>query len=214
MSEEKSKKVNISTILLIIAIIGIAIMGYFVYKFYNEKIIESQKVKDLNTELEQIKSDKSILQEKIDAIDNALKSNENNVNEETSIDTESKIEKESTENNVNTSAEGSKKVEIQFESMDNAAARGYPEVLKIYEHNETEMDFEYNAGFDLTNSTLKNISGIAKVNNENAFEYSEEINGHQYKIVFEFDEKKTSVKVTEYDNSNLLSFITLANVTQ
>ncbi len=214
MSEEKSKKVNISTILLIIAIIGIAIMGYFVYKFYNEKIIESQKVKDLNTELEQIKSDKSILQEKIDAINNALKSNENNVNEETSIDTESKIEKESTENNVNTSAEGSKKVEIQFESMDNAAARGYPEVLKIYEHNETEMDFEYNAGFDLTNSTLKNISGIAKVNNENAFEYSEEINGHQYKIVFEFDEKKTSVKVTEYDNSNLLSFITLANVTQ
>ena len=76
------------------------------------------------------------------------------------------------------------------------------------------MDFDYNAGFDLTNSTLKNISGIAKVNNENAFEYSEEINGHQYKIVFEFDEKKTSVKVTEYDNSNLLSFITLANVTQ
>lgn len=214
MSDEKSKKINISTILLIFAIIGIAIMGFFVYKFYNEKIIESQKVKDLNTELEQIKSDKSILQEKIDAIDNALKSNENNVNEETSIDTESKKEKESTENSANTSTEGSKKVEIQFESMDNAAARGYPEVLKIYEHNETEMDFEYNAGFDLTNSTLKNISGIAKVNNENAFEYSEEINGHQYKIVFEFDEKKTSVKVTEYDNSNLLSFITLANVTQ
>jgi FtsZ-interacting cell division protein ZipA len=214
MSDEKSKKINISTILLIFAIIGIAIMGFFVYKFYNEKIIESQKVKDLNTELEQIKSDKSILQEKIDAINNALKLNENNVNEETSIDTESKKEKESTENNVNTSAEGSKKVEIQFESMDNAAARGYPEVLKIYEHNETEMDFEYNAGFDLTNSTLKNISGIAKVNNKNAFEYSEEINGHQYKIVFEFDEKKTSVKVTEYDNSNLLSFITLANVTQ
>ena len=215
MEGKKSKKVVILTFLLIIAIICLIIMGYFLYKFYNEKIKESHKAEDLNTELEQIKSEKLVLQEKIDAIENTLKTSNNTRTNTSSSEenTNTSADTNANNNTVEVSDSSNKQAQMRFESMDNAAARGNPEILQIFEYNEQEMEFEYNASIDLTNRTLRNVSGIAKYNNENAFEYSEEINGHQYKIVLEFDEKKTGVKVTEYDNENLLSYITLANVT-
>lgn len=63
MEEKKASKISLSTFFLILAILVIIVMAYFIYKFYNEKTIETEKVSDLNS---QVKN----LQETIDSISN------------------------------------------------------------------------------------------------------------------------------------------------
>lgn len=78
MKEKNEAKTNISTILLVVAIIVIIAMGYFVYKLYNEKTIETDKVSKLNSkisELENVQKNTDDSSDKIiDANENAEKS--------------------------------------------------------------------------------------------------------------------------------------------
>ena len=79
MKEKNETKTNISTILLALAIIVIIAMGYFVYKLYNEKTIEIDKVSKLNSkisELENIQNNTNDLSDKIND-ENAEKSSIN-----------------------------------------------------------------------------------------------------------------------------------------
>ena len=81
MKEENEAKTNVSTILLVVAIIVIITMGYFVYKLYNEKTIVTDKVSKLNSrisELENVQKNMDDSSDKInDENDNAEKSSNN-----------------------------------------------------------------------------------------------------------------------------------------
>ena len=85
MKEENEAKTNVSTILLVVAIIVIIAMGYFVYKLYNEKTTESDKVSKLNSkisELENVQKNTDDSSEKInDENAQTSSSNTNNTNE-------------------------------------------------------------------------------------------------------------------------------------
>ena len=51
MNEKQDKKQNLSTILLIIAILIIIIMGFFIYRIYNDKANLTTQINDVNKQL-------------------------------------------------------------------------------------------------------------------------------------------------------------------
>lgn len=75
---EEKKKFSYPTLFLFFTIILIAIMGYFLYEIYNEKLISEDKIAQLNTEISSLKSKSS----SINNIDNTT-SNENDNSENT-----------------------------------------------------------------------------------------------------------------------------------
>ena len=50
--KEKNSKENLLKILLILAIIAIIVMGIFMYKIYNEKVVEAEKSAKLQEQVE------------------------------------------------------------------------------------------------------------------------------------------------------------------
>jgi hypothetical protein len=74
MEERKNIKISLSAIVLILAMIVIVIMSYLVYKFYNEKTIETEKVSDLNNQITSLQSTIDNLQGTIDTISNTINS--------------------------------------------------------------------------------------------------------------------------------------------
>lgn len=87
MEEKNVTKVNLSTFLLIIAIIVIVIMGVFIYKLNNEKNIETKKSADLQTQVSSLNSIVNNLQSKINTISETV-----NDNASTTSTTTSKVE--------------------------------------------------------------------------------------------------------------------------
>lgn len=87
MEEKKTIKMSLSTFFLILAIIVIIVMAYFVYKFYNEKNIETEKVSDLNNQVSSLETTVTDLQCKIDNIINTL--NSDNTQQNTNIENSS-----------------------------------------------------------------------------------------------------------------------------
>ena len=61
--ENETKKISLSTFLLILAVIIIAIMGVFIFKLNNEKNIETQKTTELQTQVNNLSGTVSNLQE-------------------------------------------------------------------------------------------------------------------------------------------------------
>ena len=210
MEDKKVTKISLSTFFLIFAIIVIIVMAYFLYKFYNEKTTESQKVTELTSEINGLQTTTKNLQEKLDTISNTVNSNSSNTTNTSNggnASTNKINENSNTTSNTNTAK---KSVKYEFTSADNAAARGYPKILKVYELTENELSFEYNSGFDFSKSTIdRNIIGTARANAEQLYEYEENVSGHQYQLIFEFNDKKDTVKVYEKDNGNELSEINL-----
>lgn len=103
-----------------------------------------------------------------------------------------------------------KSVKYEFSSADNSAAKGNPEVLKVYELTKNELNFEYNSGFDFEKSTIdRNVEGSAKITSGKVYEYEENISNHKYKISFEFNSKEDTVKIVEYDNNKKISEVNL-----
>lgn len=76
MEEKKSIKINLSTLFLILVIIVIAIMGYFIYKFYNDKKIANNKLEELQNEVSGLESTVNSLQGTIGS-NNNIDSDEN-----------------------------------------------------------------------------------------------------------------------------------------
>ena len=78
---EKKKPINLSTIFLIVALIIIVVMGYFIYKLYNNNITANKEEEKLNEKI-------SSLEEQIDELketknDNVLiNTDENNISDD------------------------------------------------------------------------------------------------------------------------------------
>lgn len=73
MEEKKPIKISLSTFFLILAIILIVVMGYFMFKLYNEKTTTEKKVTDLNSQI-------NTLQEKINSISKTINSDDSKEN--------------------------------------------------------------------------------------------------------------------------------------
>lgn len=74
MEDKKVTKISLSTFLLIIAIIIIAIMGFFIYKLNSEKAIEVKKSADLQAQVSNLNSTVSNLQSKMNTISETVNS--------------------------------------------------------------------------------------------------------------------------------------------
>lgn len=207
--EKKQAKIGISSILLIIAIIVIAIMSYYIYVL---KTNYNAEVTGLETNVTSMQNTINNLQSKLNLISEIINSdsvpelkpvNSGEVSGEgnaTNLDNTqtSNTETSNTENNAM----------YTFTSVDTAAVQGNPKILNIFELNENEMQFDYNSGFDFSKSTIdRQITGTAKINADQMYEYEEVTDGHLYKLVFEFDETDTMIKISEYDNGVLFGWI-------
>ena len=106
---------------------------------------------------------------------------------------------------INNSTES---IQYEFTSADNLAAQGDPGILKIFDLTNTKIDFEYNHGWNFAESTIdRKISGIATINDNNLYEFIENIDGHQYSITFKFSDEM--VTLSEYIDGELFSMINL-----
>lgn len=195
MNNKKSILVWILAFLLIFAIIAILIMSYFFHKIYIENITLNQHNADLSNSIDNF-------QEKINEISNTLSS--------IKFDTNTSDDK-SNENKTDTSKKTSTiEAKYEFSSADNNAAKGYPEILKVYELTENELNFYYSSGHNFTTNTIdREITGTAKSTSKNLYEFEETTSGHQYKLSFEFNDKNDMVTVHEYDNNNEMGHVNL-----
>lgn len=78
MEEKKGKKISLSVILLILAIIALVVMGIFMYKLNNEKNIEIKKSTELQAKVDDLNNIVSDLQGKIDKVSETLSTNNSN----------------------------------------------------------------------------------------------------------------------------------------
>lgn len=102
----------------------------------------------------------------------------------------------------------SKNVVYEFTSADSFASQGNPGILKIFDLTNSKIEFEYNHGWNFAQSTIdRKISGIAKLNTENLYEFSENVDGYNYTITIKFSEEM--ITLSEYIDRNLISIINL-----
>ena len=83
MEEKKQVKISTPGFFLILAIIVIAVMGYFIYKISSEKAEKENQIVSLNNEISNLQSSSRELQGKIDNIANAI--NTTKINETNTI---------------------------------------------------------------------------------------------------------------------------------
>ena len=75
MEEKKTIKISVSTFFLIIAIIAICVMGFFIYKLNNDKLIEQRKSSELQSQVTSLNGTVNELQGKINSISSTINSN-------------------------------------------------------------------------------------------------------------------------------------------
>lgn len=85
MDKKEPIKVSMSTFFLIIAIIVIAVMGYFMYKLNNDKMIETNKASELQEQVNILNGTVNDLQGKINNINDTINSNNSSDNTNNSI---------------------------------------------------------------------------------------------------------------------------------
>lgn len=81
MGEKKSLTISLSTFFLLLAIIVICVMGYFVYKLYNERTIATEEISNLNNQIGGLENTVNVLQESIDNVSNNSQSNNNEISD-------------------------------------------------------------------------------------------------------------------------------------
>ena len=96
MNEKKPIKVSLSTFFLLIAIIIITVMGYFMYKLYNDKVKATDKIEQLNNQINTLQNSANQLQTNINKI-----SKENNLENNTVVSNNSNTNNDSKEKNTN-----------------------------------------------------------------------------------------------------------------
>lgn len=74
MADSKQFKMSISTVLLIICIIVLIIMGFMVYTFYNEKNNEAKKVAELQSQLSNVNTTLTDLQNNLNRMTSTIQS--------------------------------------------------------------------------------------------------------------------------------------------
>lgn len=132
--------------------------------------------------------------------DNLINSSRNSIENITS-------ENQIASNNL-TPSEETKTVKYEFTSADSFAMQGNPGIFKIFDLNTSKMEFEYNHGWNFAESTIdRKVAGIAKLNEQNLYEFVENIDGHKYSIIIDFSEKM--IALSEYIDENLISRINL-----
>ena len=166
-------------ILAFVLVIILIIILYFIYQFYNKRN---------NTSEEKLNSYQSI----------ALENNTNKLQEPPS--------------NITTSSDFNpnsiKTVIYEFTSADYLAAEGNLGIFKIYELTDSQMNFEYNHAWNFEQNTIdRQISETAEINNENLYEFNEDIDEHKYTIKINFSEEM--ITLYEYSDSELISQINL-----
>ena len=100
MEEKRVKKISISTFFLILAIIVIIVMGVFIYKLNNDKLIEIQKATELQSKVNSLNGTVSDLQGKIDNISKTINSNNSTNTENKTNTSNNSIIKDNTANNT------------------------------------------------------------------------------------------------------------------
>lgn len=199
--EKKQAKIGISSILLIIAIIVIAIMSYYIYVL---KTNYNAEVTGLETNVTSMQNTINNLQSKLNLISEII--NSDSVPELKPVNS-GEVSGDGNATNLD-NTQTSNSAMYTFTSVDTAAVQGNPKILNIFDLNENEMQFDYNSGFDFSKSTIdRQITGTAKINADQMYEYEEVTDGHLYKLVFEFDETDTMIKISEYDNGVLFGWI-------
>lgn len=123
MEKKEPIKVNLSTFFLIIAIIIIAVMGYFIFRTFNEKTISEEKVSNLNLQVNE-------LQGKIDKISNITSAVDNT---------------NTTQNNTTESINNLEKYKgIWYEKESDSKANEHqnPTTIKITSVNNNQITFD------------------------------------------------------------------------
>ena len=77
MEEKKQMKISMSGFFLILAIIVIAVMGYFIYKISSEKAEKEKEIASLKNETSNLNAKVNELQGKLDSIANTINTNKN-----------------------------------------------------------------------------------------------------------------------------------------
>lgn len=216
MKKKKSLQISLPTFFLFLTIFVILFMIYYIY---TEKTNYNNEIVALKTNSASMQNTIDNLRVEVNSLTNAITSNEikndekntntmnsnkTNNNETTTNTYENNTEESSIVQDIN------KTVEYEFTSADNAAAQGYPKILKIFKLTDSEMEFHYNSGFDFNKNTIdRQISGTAKINSNDVYKFEEILDGHKYQLLFEFDEYKETVKIREFDNENEMGWVIL-----
>lgn len=85
MEEKGTIKIGLSGFFLILAIIAIIIMGFFMFKFYNDKQKAEEKVETLNSDATKLQSTINSIQSTINNTSNELKNNINTNSKEFTV---------------------------------------------------------------------------------------------------------------------------------
>ena len=81
MEEKKPKKISISTILLIIAILAIIVMGAFIFKLNNDKAREIKKSTELQAHIDSLNATVNDLQGKMNIISETVNTSNSSTND-------------------------------------------------------------------------------------------------------------------------------------
>lgn len=148
----EKKKINLSTILLIISLIIIIIMGFFIYKLYKDKQTADSKLAVSNNEIARLQNDKQ-------SSDNQLKVLNDRVAELQNIVDSFKNDNQQKEKQTNDNI-------IKYELQTNEYFSNKPDVNNYYIDSESELNEFYNIYSDRLNINkdyLKNNSIFIEV---------------------------------------------------
>lgn len=204
MEDKKTKKISISTFLLFLAIIALIVMGIFIYKISSDKSAEEKKSSELQSQVNSLNGTVSDLQGKINDISENINSNTNQENKtsetESSIKskTQEEIKNEATKTNTAVKQNTSAEPLYFYSSGDNAAAKGNPELLYVYELSNNTLKFKYHTPWN-----EEDIEGPAKSTDGKKYVYE---NGNKKLEILLNSMGEDSVKVTEYENNSMTSY--------
>ena len=131
MEKKEAIKVSFSTLFLIIAIIIIFVMGYFMYKLYNDKVEETNKATDLQKQVVKLNETINDLQGKINSINDTI--NTDNTSGNTTKTSEN------TKNTVGFTEEEAKKAISNYLELDAHASCGAL-LTKLTENGQINFD--------------------------------------------------------------------------
>lgn len=156
MEEKKVTKISLLTFFLILAIIVIIIMGIFIYKLNNDKIVEIQKSAELQAQINNLNGTIIDLQGKINTISETINSNSSNENNNitNNLDNESSSQNNSIENtSIKFSEKEIKDVLQMCLNLESAKTNG---LITIVETLGLDKNYDY------SNENEANKSGFVK----------------------------------------------------